>query len=559
MICVVSLGLGPDIISKAMASYLEASVTNDLQAAVEVQQGSGWQVLYPGRSMPLTSEEAVLRLREARHILGRSPVSSLRCSEDFGSFSTEAVQRDRQEQEAAAHEKRRQEEVQHCQETEMRKAAAALRNRKLRCTPCAAAAIALLLSVMLWVCAAFAIEVREDVTAADAALLSAVAMFAGAMLTCLIQRDCGGENSSEFRYGNRAFSVSVVKQTSTFIGYMAMGMQTVALLIADFGWIWTAFITWPPSCYLFYRALDGGFEHLTTEEAEILNDEHHQARKEVLQRTIVFEGSVLEGLGRPCVCSWPGKYEAAWASLVSASREGDVSTAVVFLPDGTENFGKHDQIPEHEGLNGTCWCVPLYGEEKPWGCRWWSHWIANIEEAVNCGAELEVYYFVDHVGMGKVESFATAGKEHLRREELNSRRAEFKETDDFKAALKAGLGGLSKRRCGDSSSPYSREVDRLFLAWLPEEERKFLLAAEGLGNSQKAEVAWLERKGYHYVERDVSLWSSRCMEEVHLEAVVPTQAHMGLPSREVNGPGRQPRVSHEIDLPGAVAPDDTAE
>ena len=544
-----------------MAAHPEAAVTNDLQAAVEVQQGTGWQVLYPGRSLPLTGQEAALRLREAPHILGRSPVSSLRClrcSEDFGSFSTEAVQRDRQELEAAAQEKRRQEEVQDCQEAETWKAAAALRNRKLRCIPCVAA-IPVLLSVILWVCAVYTMALREDITAADAAFLSTGAMFAGAMLMCLVQRDFhgGGENSSasEFRYGSHASIVPLVKIMSAFSGYTAMGLQTGAFLIADLGWIWTAFITWPPSCYLFWRAESAGFEELTTQEAEILNDERHQARKEVLQRTIVFEGSVLEGLGRPCVCSWPGTYEGAWASLVSASREGDVSAAVVFLPDGTENFGKHDQIPEHEGLNGTCWCVPLYGEEKPWGCRWWSHWIANIEEAVSYGAELEVYYFVDHVGMGKVESFAAAGQEHLRREELNSRRAEFKETDDFKAALKAGLGGLSKRQRGDSSSAYSREVDRLFLAWLPEEERKFLLAAEGLGNSQKAEVAWLEHKGYRYVEKDVSLWSSGCMEEVHLEAVAPTQAHMG-PSPKFHGPGRQPRESHEIDLPGAVAPDE---
>ena len=23
----------------------------------------------------------------------------------------------------------------------------------------------------------------------------------------------------------------------------------------------------------------------------------------------------------------------------------------------------------------ACWCTPLYGEQKPWGCRWWTHWI----------------------------------------------------------------------------------------------------------------------------------------------------------------------------------------
>ena len=41
-----------------------------------------------------------------------------------------------------------------------------------------------------------------------------------------------------------------------------------------------------------------------------------------------------------------------------------------------------------------------------------------------------------------------------------------------------------------------------------EEERHFMEASEGLGNSQKAEVAWLERKGYAHteVEVDISQW-----------------------------------------------------
>ena len=44
--------------------------------------------------------------------------------------------------------------------------------------------------------------------------------------------------------------------------------------------------------------------YLTAEEQEMQDKEQQQARQEVLQRTIVFEGSVLEGVGRPCVCAW---------------------------------------------------------------------------------------------------------------------------------------------------------------------------------------------------------------------------------------------------------------
>ena len=132
------------------------------------------------------------------------------------------------------------------------------------------------------------------------------------------------------------------------------------------------------------------------------------------------------------MASWPGKYEEAWDELVAASRAGDLSAAVVFLPEGqgfenpaegfmrslqvgsgtflvnltmprlihvsccrkgTPDYGKHDSIPLDEGLAGQCWCTPLYGEPKPWGCRWWSRWIKNIETAVSFEAELQVYFF----------------------------------------------------------------------------------------------------------------------------------------------------------------------
>ena len=49
---------------------------------------------------------------------------------------------------------------------------------------------------------------------------------------------------------------------------------------------------------------------------------------------------------------------------------------------------------------------------------WWTRWIANIEKAVKKRAELQVYFFDKMKGKGKVESFATAGKEHLRREDF---------------------------------------------------------------------------------------------------------------------------------------------
>ena len=47
------------------------------------------------------------------------------------------------------------------------------------------------------------------------------------------------------------------------------------------------------------------------------------------------------------------------------------------------------------------------------------------------------------------------------------------------------------------------EEELLFVASLTEAERAFWIGHRGLGNSQKAEVAWLEQQGYEYEEREV--------------------------------------------------------
>jgi hypothetical protein len=47
------------------------------------------------------------------------------------------------------------------------------------------------------------------------------------------------------------------------------------------------------------------------------------------------------------------------------------------------------------------------------------------------------------------------------------------------------------------------EEERLFMASLSGEDRAFLEGHKGLGNSQKAEVAWLEKCGYPCEECDV--------------------------------------------------------
>jgi hypothetical protein len=47
------------------------------------------------------------------------------------------------------------------------------------------------------------------------------------------------------------------------------------------------------------------------------------------------------------------------------------------------------------------------------------------------------------------------------------------------------------------------EEEALFMACLSAEERDFVELQRGLGNSQEAEVAWLEKMEYEYEEVDV--------------------------------------------------------
>ena len=55
--------------------------------------------------------------------------------------------------------------------------------------------------------------------------------------------------------------------------------------------------------------------------------------KRAFENSIVFHGRVLEGKGRACVCSWPGKYAPAWDAMVRSSKS-EKSGVVFCLCDG---------------------------------------------------------------------------------------------------------------------------------------------------------------------------------------------------------------------------------
>jgi hypothetical protein len=127
---------------------------------------------------------------------------------------------------------------------------------------------------------------------------------------------------------------------------------------------------------------------------------------------------------------------------------------------------------------------------------------------------LQVFYHENKVGQGKIKRWEDLQLDAIKRNSFESRRRHFLES--LLAEQKCRLNLLSDKPRDDSKGEKpgderGDEEHRMFLAALSwDEDRQFLESHEGLGGSQKAEVAWLERrfaetgnKGYRYAEVDV--------------------------------------------------------
>ncbi|OLQ04944.1 hypothetical protein AK812_SmicGene11917 [Symbiodinium microadriaticum] len=475
---------------------------NDVNAAVEINSGEGWQVLYPKHAVEVkpSSESISLRLREDHSVLSEVPLTQelRRCEElkasELGSFSLRAERWLEREQMsvalAAAQAELRKQRLNSNILKQHQKHTDAWRKQ----------------FVCLFVLAVFFLGCAVVLLRHVAPELMGVFWVFGCSLIALFMWTidhrwlrplfnlCG-----IFMTYFTVWSVFVVGVFGayTYLKWNSCSEDTIVDVL-----VWWDFL---PLCIIpFCLPAHAWFRHKkwAVKIYPDLLEEH--ARGQAVENSIVFHGRVLPGKQRPCVCSWPGKYESAWDAMV---RSSETSAAVVFLPKGSELFGICDPIPAKEGLEGDCWCIPLYGEKKPWGCRWWTNWIENVDEAVKYGAKLQVYYFEHAIGKGKVKSFSALSQESLRRDSLAKRsKFVFEASEMFRQAQDAGIEELCKGQRQDGSSQYQREKHRLFLSWLCPEDRQFLLDSDGLGNSQKAEVAWLERRGYPYEEVDVSPW-----------------------------------------------------
>ena len=467
---------------------------NDLKAAIEVNSSNGRRVLYPRRRMKFDGMPLEVGLRDdpsIRSICKEFAGTQLCMSSGaFGNFCTEAQTFIQKEDASVQREKR----LERQRIRELRnKAKWAVFGPFFKWNSCLWGVVL----VLLVVCLVVPLE--------SYAVALVLCLGAGCLCCCTcqisffsaeffgakqdgakrvakdLQQDVDDMQDLEFALqqdvddvlseGQEGFLFLFPPCLGCVLAFVCLVVMTVMYAIQAFPW--AATLLWLPVLLLlaFFIAVFKSEKILKAYRAvfERIFGDTDELEKEgglnLTDRTIVFEGKILPG--KPCVSSWPGKYESAWDALVQKSRGGHLSAAVVFLPEGSRHFGKHDQIPPAEDLPGACWCTPLYGEEKPWGCRWWTHWIKNIEEAVEKGAKLEVYFFHNMKGKGKVENFATAGAEHLRRERIFRRKGEFRKSQEFQSAVSAGLGELSRKKCGDGSSQYSREDHRLFsfMAW----------------------------------------------------------------------------------------------
>jgi hypothetical protein len=141
----------------------------------------------------------------------------------------------------------------------------------------------------------------------------------------------------------------------------------------------------------------------------------------------------------------------------------------------TPNFGRHVDNAE---TPGKCYCHTLYGTPKVWGCYWFELWKSHVVLAHFRKQVVQVFYFPGQVGQGKIK-WEDCAEQSIRRDSVMSNWPK----DD--------VGWAKKMSAADEAA---------YVASLREEERHCCI---GLGGSQKAEVAWLEKHGIPFDELDV--------------------------------------------------------
>ena len=130
------------------------------------------------------------------------------------------------------------------------------------------------------------------------------------------------------------------------------------------------------------------------------------------------------------------------------------------------------------------------------------------------GQNLQVVFFDGHQGAGKVGSWDDIAADARKRSSFEEKKQRFIESlpdvEQTRLRSRSTDAGTSRQLPRTSRSERQDDEELLFRKSLSPDERMFLEAHAGLGNSQKAEVAWLERRyketgdvGYLYEELEV--------------------------------------------------------
>ena len=301
---------------------MAVTVLNDLKAPIEVKdpESKTWEVVYPRQSWSLSGDEVTqVRLREEPAVQSSCErQGTLRASEDFGEVSTRGKDLDAFHERSVARERTRRSNATKRQRRQ--RVAREEVNTALMVSCC-------IVGSTLGVCPPLLVFFASN-TPEDAGAALGLAVMAALLCCCISVRIPSIGSYTTFE---------VCALNSLRLG----GLLCLAALVwmtirhVQEGFWFTSLILWPAAC-CGCLMFTGGFCLDKNEgrlEAHVRRLERAEA--EIQTRSLRFEGSVIREVGRPCITSWPGKYEGAWERLVAESRQGQVSAAVVFLPDGS--------------------------------------------------------------------------------------------------------------------------------------------------------------------------------------------------------------------------------
>ena len=298
------------------APAMAAEILNDLAAPVEAKDEIGeWKVIYPTKSLILPGRALTLRLREEPTLLGICECEKhgvLKASEDFGQLSLRGKQMDVEERRATEREKVRREEADQRQQEQIAKEARRLRNRfAMFWIAFLVPAWGLLPIFMFLVALSLSLRLEINGRALEQSALALLAVF-----PCLFLGYCVGfwgtkTVRSDANFGDYACCARAAFNCEGILGLAALAFITwqlgvefwqVSLFLwvvagGGLGW-WT------------YNCRRGALGQVSSRpDLHEVFAQHDRARDQVKNRTIRFEGRVIPEAGRPCVASWPGKYE----------------------------------------------------------------------------------------------------------------------------------------------------------------------------------------------------------------------------------------------------------